>query len=423
MNPREQRGLVIAALRKIEPTSQPDVYLVPSQNAASTRYQVNVRAQTCTCPDHEDRGVKCKHLFAAEFSIKREVNPDGTITETETLTVSKRTTYKQDWPAYNQAQLTEKRRMQVLLADLCRNLQEEDRSHKRGPKSHLVKDSVFAMVFKVYCGFSSRRFGTDLTEAHERGHISRPIHGVKVTAFMENESFTPILTELVAKSAGPLAAVESDFAVDSSGFSSNRYERWVDEKYGVPRQKAVWIKAHCSVGVKTNCVTAVHVLDKDSGDSTQFKPLVAKTSENFTIDEVSADKAYTSRENFEMVAGLGATAFMPFKSNATGGVGGLFEKMFHFFQFQREEYLSHYHKRSNVESTFSAVKRKFGDSVRSKTDTAMKNEVLCKLIAHNLCCLIQEQEELGITPIFWKNEAANGCNAITAGETHLPAVC
>lgn len=82
----------------------------------------------------------------------------------------------------------------------------------------------------------------------------------------------------------------------------------------------------------------------------------------------------------------------------------MFEKMFHFFQFKRDEYLGHYHKRSNVESTFSAIKRKFGDSVRSKTDVAMKNEVLCKLLCQNLTCLIQEQEELGIAPIFWKDE-------------------
>jgi hypothetical protein len=34
----------------------------------------------------------------------------------------------------------------------------------------------------------------------------------------------------------------------------------------------------------------------------------------------------------------------------------------------------------------------------------MVNEVLCKLICHNLTCLIQEQETLGIAPIFWKDE-------------------
>ena len=45
--------------------------------------------------------------------------------------------------------------------------------------------------------------------------------------------------------------------------------------------------------------------------------------------------------------------------------------MFHYFQFRQEEFLRHYHKRSNVESTFSAIKRKFGPDVRSKTESEM----------------------------------------------------
>ena len=62
----------------------------------------------------------------------------------------------------------------------------------------------------------------------------------------------------------------------------------------------------------------------------------------------------------------------------------------------------HYHRRSNVESVFSMTKRKFGDSVRSKTDVAMVNEVLCKFLAHNLCVLNQEECELGIETMFTK---------------------
>ena len=46
------------------------------------------------------------------------------------------------------------------------------------------------------------------------------------------------------------------------------------------------------------------------------------------------------------------------------------------------------------------IKRKFGDSVRSKGDVAMKNEVLCKILAHNVCVCIAEWYELGITPDF-----------------------
>src|SRR5262245_29226805 len=57
-------------------------------------------------------------------------------------------------------------------------------------------------------------------------------------------------------------------------------------------------------------------------------------------------------------------------------------------------------QRSNVESTFSMIKRKFGDSVRSKTDVAMKNEVLAKPVCHNICCINQEAHGLGIDPGF-----------------------
>jgi hypothetical protein len=104
------------------------------------------------------------------------------------------------------------------------------------------------------------------------------------------------------------------------------------------------------------------------------------------------------------IADCGGQGFIAFKSDATGAIGGMFERAFHFFQFNQDDYIARYHKRSNVESTFSAIKRKFGDSVMSKTDTAMTNEVLCKILCHNLTCPIQEQETLGIAPIFWKDD-------------------
>jgi hypothetical protein len=88
----------------------------------------------------------------------------------------------------------------------------------------------------------------------------------------------------------------------------------------------------------------------------------------------------------------------------TGGAGGLFERMYHFYSFHREQFLAHYHKRSNVESTFSAVKRKFGDAVRSRNDVAMANECLCKFLCHNLCCVILSQIELGIEAAFWPDD-------------------
>lgn len=69
---------------------------------------------------------------------------------------------------------------------------------------------------------------------------------------------------------------------------------------------------------------------------------------------------------------------------------------------RHEEFMAHYHRRSNVETTFSMIKAKFRSAVRSKTPDTQMNEILCKVLCHNLCCVVQSIYELGIEPEFWK---------------------
>ena len=75
-------------------------------------------------------------------------------------------------------------------------------------------------------------------------------------------------------------------------------------------------------------------------------------------------------------------------------------RMYHYYALNREDFLSHYHLRSNSESVFSMVKAKFGDAVRSKCDVGMANEVLAKILCHNICVLVQSIHELNLTPDF-----------------------
>jgi transposase len=74
--------------------------------------------------------------------------------------------------------------------------------------------------------------------------------------------------------------------------------------------------------------------------------------------------------------------------------------MYYYFMYNRLNFMEHYHMRSNVESAFSMIKGKFGNSVRSKSDTGQVNEALCKVLCHNICCLVQAIHELGIEPTF-----------------------
>lgn len=404
MNDREQRGLTIAALCHL--TKKDGAWLVPSQSGKG-KYTVSLDGEqpTCDCPDHQTRGVSCKHIYAAQFAVKRELNPDGSITETVTETVAvQRTTkrtYRQDWKAYNLAQTHEKEKFLDLLHQLCQGIDEPEETKNGRPRLSL-RDAIFSCCYKIFSTVSGRRFMTDLRDAQERGYISKTPHFNSIFNYLENPAVTPILKAMITESSLPLKAVEQDFAVDSSGFSTSRFIRWFDVKYGVPRQQHEWVKVHLMCGVKTNVVTAVEIHGKDASDTPLLPPLVKATAKNFKPREISGDKAYGSLSNYAAIEEVGATPFIAFKSIHTGRGGGLWAKMFHYFQFQREEFLGHYHKRSNAESTFSMIKAKFRDHVRSKSDVAMANEVLAKIVCHNICCLIQETYELGIVATFWQ---------------------
>ena len=97
----------------------------------------------------------------------------------------------------------------------------------------------------------------------------------------------------------------------------------------------------------------------------------------------------------------GAVPFIPFKSNTQPDRGtDVWSKMFYFYNYKRDEFMSHYHKRSNVESVFQMIKSKFGEKLRSKNETAQINEALTKVLCHNLCVVIQSMYELDVAPEF-----------------------
>lgn len=372
-------------------------WLVPSQSSPSTRYTVNPSLANpfCECDDWQLRRLPCKHIAAVRLLLDRQIKgePPPPVPEPPP-----RKTYGQRWSDYNAAQVNEKDHFQTLLADLCAGIQVTLPKASRGRPPMCLRDAVFMGIFKVYSTVSARRFMSDLREAQRRGHIQETLTFNTAWKCLQNPAVTPILHELIRRSALPLRSVDVDFAVDSTGFSTSKFTKWIDEKYGTVQQKCEWVKAHCCVGVKTNVITAAYIGDKNAADSPQFPGLMKTTAQNFTIEEASADKAYLSGDNLELVDSLGGAAFIPFKVNSVLGLTPLWDRMFHYFQLRREEFLAHYHKRSNVESTFSAVKRLFGDAVRSKTPTAMLNEVLAKFVCFNLTCVIHEWYELGIDP-------------------------
>ena len=399
MEARQKRGLEIAARARIR--RKDDIWIVPSQGRKGDRYTV-IPGFSCSCPDHETRQVKCKHLWAVEYAIERETDEDGVVTETEAVRVTavKRTTYGQDWPAYNAAQTEEKVRFLELLADLCRSV--PDTTYQgRGRPTLPLSDMLFACAYKVYTGFSSRRFTSDLRAAKASGQVTNAPHFNSVTNYLADPRLTPLLKQLVSLSSMPLKAIETEFAIDSSGFTTSHFIRWFNKKHGREIDNREWVKVHLVCGVKTHIVTSVDISGWEAHDTTYFAALVEETARHFRMAEITADKAYLSHRNTAIAESVDAVPFIPFKSNTVPTAEDTaWGRMYHYFMLNRQDFLDHYHRRSNAETVFSMIKGKFGDAVRSKRDTAMVNEALAKVLCHNVCVVIQATHELGISPTF-----------------------
>lgn len=320
-----------------------------------------------------------------------------------------RPTYPQNWAAYNAAQTHEK----ALVADLLHSMCDAIPSpvQRRGRPRIPLGEAVFAAAMKVYGGASGRRTATDMREYEAKGYLSRAPHYNSIFKALENSALTPILRDMIEQSALPLRELEQDFAVDSTGFSTATYRRWFDHKYG-QKIRSTWIKAHAMVGVRTNVVTSIELGSSRSADCPQLPALVNSTAERFAIRAVSADRAYISHANLEAIEATGATPLIPFKCNQRNRGGAywlkgerkgknspesraVWSRNFEYFTNHKHDFLKNYHQRSNVETTFSMIKAKFGAFVRSRTTVAQHNEVLCKVLCHNLCCLVQSAFELG----------------------------
>lgn len=310
-----------------------------------------------------------------------------------------------DWHAYNAAQINEKTLFTLLLSQLCAGLTQP--LHTFGRPGIALRDVLFAMVLKVYNKTTARQCFPDLENAHHRNLISRVPMPSTILKYLEMKSTTRLLRQLIIESSLPLCEIETVFAIDSTGLSTSEFFRWIDHRYGEGevRDKRAWIKLHLMCGVLTNIITAVEVSKPTAGDSPYFKALLLTTLRHFRVKEVLCDKAYSALKNLLLAWQNKCLPFIPFKSNAKPehrSKNHLWTRLYYFYSMNADWFEKHYHKRSNVESTFSMIKRRFESHVRARTKTAQINEALCKILCHNICVIIHSMYERGIEPEFWK---------------------
>jgi transposase len=310
-------------------------------------------------------------------------------------------TTDRNWSAYNAAKINERRLFPIILFELCLCL--EELTQDRGRPRLSLRDMIFCAVLRVFTKSPLRQFTQDAFLAYSSRLIKKVPHFNSVSNYLRMKLVGEKLMKLISISSLPLKAIETNFAVDSTGLSTCRYARWLDLRQMRERAKRQWVKVHLICGVRTNIVTSVIVTSGSEADGPRFGPLLAETARNFRTEEIYADKAYLSGENFRFALLAGAAPYIPFKSNNRLDAdykSTFWKRMLRMYLERRPEFLAHYNLRNNVETTFSMVKANFGARLASVSRQAQFNEALCKILCHNICVLIRSIYELGIEVDF-----------------------
>ncbi len=200
----------------------------------------------------------------------------------------------------------------------------------------------------------------------------------------------------------PEGRLEPRGAVDASGYRTTSFEAYCQEAHG-PSRTNVWKKAHVIVGTATHVVAGAVVTEGTGADVVQFAPLLRHVRDaGCSVLEVCADTAYLSRANVEAVTEVGARPYIPLKSSSierSHGSAGWAE-LYCLFEEHREEVEAHFLRRSNVEAVFAAIKKKLGETLKSRDPTAQIHELLAKLLAYNLTVPIHGMYEHRVIPEF-----------------------
>lgn len=422
MKIRERNGLIMALSpdRHIE-LDATGFWIVPSQKRQVRHYKVYFGSEhaTCDCPDFRRRcPTHCKHIWAVHYTILKENGEPLPKLEDIPPPEPREKRPERQWPLIRKVKRNERKKFPVLLADLCASLKPFPESTGGGRPRIPISDIMFGIAYRVFRKTPAvLDFMDDYEDVLNKGYVSKMICPNSLLNYMGDDRLTPMLVAMIEESAAPLAPFEhGQFAIDATGISVSRTRnekcwrslRDEEERTGKKMSDKVlqdWAKLVLICGVKTKVVASVKVLPGKDNESPYLPQLAISTAKRFRVRAILADKQFLSVNNFETVNDLGGMLYCPFKDNNVDDMGGIWQRVRHFFLWNRPEFDNHFRMRPIVESVFHVIKNRFGERVTSRSDTAIMNEVLCKVLCHNLVRVIYEMAKSGLEPEFRKGLA------------------
>jgi len=290
------------------------------------------------------------------------------------------------------------------LSQKEKDVLEPPKNTQRGRKPIPFKERIFYLVDQVNTGKADLEYEGMMGEIVRQGYTSAPCRCTSLSKYANDEALIIFFDKMIEHSAKVMNKYEHIFAIDATGFNCTTKNDYYAQKHH-RKKESDWCDAHVICGVNSNIITAATVNHKYTSDELdEVIPLLERTQRIFAIDYLLGDGRYMSEEKMEQIYSERSVRMVfPIKDNTLAYSPSHSTLWTENVRLNLSEIWDDiYHPRSNVETVFSSIKNRIGETVYSHGESARINEVYCKLVVHNLYILIVYYFVANIRPSFIK---------------------